>query len=210
MAGFYKIVLRGTAEGQDINNILYYSTLTPDILVFDPDVAFDLGEAALSAWQTQMLAQMPNTYTAEGADVSMVDEDGIVTSPFTVTVSDPVPGAKIDQTGSVGVVAIAKFNCIPAVLANTRPVPKRSYLAIGPLTEAAVGPDGSFLLQATYQPLVEAATVQGHLIGATQFVAYRVGRTIGADLAGVGRVSSVVVRPFSSFRRSRLLSPTGK
>lgn len=209
MAGFYKVSILGTAAGQDITNILYYSAGTPDTLTWDAGVAADLGQSVLDAWIEQIVALMPNAYTLTGADVSMVNEDGEVTSPYTVSVADTAVGAQGGAIATAGMCAIVKFNCEPATLLNTHPVPKRSYIAVGPLSEAQVDPDGTLTVQAAYQTAATPAFTQGHLIGLQEFEPYRVGRTVGIVPAGVGKVVGAVVRPFSSFRRSRLRAPSG-
>jgi hypothetical protein len=209
MAGFYKCLVKGTAAGQAVNNILYYSTVAPDAIVWDASVATALGQAVVDAWEESALNAYPQAYAFSGVDVSMVDEDGEVSSPFTVSVVGTGAGVYSDLLATPGITAILKFNCSPAVLVNARPVPKRSYLAIGPLAEGWVADDGLYTQASRTAQYVGPAVTQGHLIGATPFVPYRVGRTEGARVAAVGLVVSSVVRPYASFRRSRLRRPSG-
>ena len=209
MAGFYKVAVKGTAGGQEIINVLYYSTLAPDTLTWDAGVAEDLGQAVLDAWAETFIPWYPQAYTLQSADVSMVNEDGAVTSPFTVTVVDPITGAQANGLATPGQCIIAKFNCEPVTLVNSHPVPKRSYLALGPQGEANIGDDGAFAQVANWQTASTAVLTQGHLIGVTEYLPHRVGRTTTANAAGVGRVTAVIIRPFASFRRSRIRKPTG-
>lgn len=209
MAGFYKAVVQGTALGQEINNILYYSTLAPDALGWDAGVAADLGQSIADAWVETALPLLPTEYQFEGVVMSMVNEDGVTTSPYTVPVSDTGTGASASAIGTVAQVLIYKFNCDPVTLINPHPVPRRSYVAFGPMLESQINPNGQIATPAGFQTMGDALFTQGHLIGATEYLPHRVGRTVGSTSAGVGRVVNGIVRPFSSFRRSRLFKPTG-
>lgn len=209
MAGFYKVVVQGTAMGQDINNILYYSTATPDVVSWDADAAAELGQDVADAWVETALPLLPAEYSFSGTVVSMVNEDGVTISPFTVPVADTGTGGSASAIGTVAQVLIYKFNCNPATLVNAHPVPRRSYIAFGPMLESQINPGGQIATPAGFQTMGDALFTQGHLVGAANLVPYRVGRTVGSTQAGVGRVVSGIVRPFSSFRRSRLTRPTG-
>lgn len=209
MPHFYKCVLRATAGGQEINNILYYGSLTPTDMPFDESDASDLADAVGSAWMTQLTPNLPTAYTLDSVDVSMVDEDGVTVSDFVITRDVNLSGGNAGVTEGFAFVAIAKFNCYTVAEAAPHPVPRRSYLAVGPLHSNDVATNGALSTQSTWQEDISAAVTGSHLIGAGPLYPYRVGRTKGTSLAGVGRVASVTVRPFASFRRSRMQSPTG-
>lgn len=216
MAGFYKVVLRGVASGQEVNNILYYAPAVPTGETFSESDANTLGAAVNSAWKTEILPSLASQYAFNGCDVSMVDEDGKILSPFVVSVSDSGTGGDVGAPETVAMVVIAKFNCTAVAEAAPHPVPRRSYLAIGPISSLIAGASGLVANPAAFTALFTSAFTQGHLVNATQYLPYRVGRTKEATetdpttvLAGVGRVHSVVCRPYVSFRRSRLFSPTG-
>ncbi len=216
MAGFYKVVIKGTASGQEINNILYYAPLVPGTETFEEDVAAALGPAVTGAWKTHMLPLLSSNYALQGADVSMIDEDGGILSPFVVSTPDSGAGGSATAPETMGMCYIAKFNCTPVAEVAPHPVPRRSYLAIGPITADAAGASGLVTGLAGLSASFTAAFTQGHLISGTLFYPYRVGRTYPPStanpegtLAGVGRVHSIILRPYVSFRRSRLFSPTG-
>jgi hypothetical protein len=209
MPHFYKTVLRGTAGSQEINNILYYAPLIPTDLAFDEQDASDLADAVGAAWMDELGTLLPTSYTLDSVDTSMVDEDGITVSDFVVSRDINVSGTNANVTEGFGAVAIAKFNCYTVAEASPHPVPRRSYLAVGPLNSTDTATNFALSTQANWQLAVSNAVTGNHLIGITPMYPYRVGRTKGASLAGVGRVASVTVRPFASFRRSRLQSPTG-
>lgn len=216
MAGFYKVVLRGVVSGQEINNILYYGSLIPIGEDFDETDATELGEAVNDAWIAQILPQLVSGYAYQGCDVSMVDESGSILSPFVVSVVDSGAGGQIQAPDGPGSCVIAKFNCTPVAEASGHPVPRRSYLAVGPLHTEQIGTSGLLTGLATWQNAFTAAFTQGHLLTSGPVVPYRVGRDHPRSASdptivpgGVGRVHSVVARPYASFRRSRMFSPTG-
>lgn len=216
MAGFYKCVLKGLALTQEINNILFYGPAIPLNETFDPAVAEELGEKVGAAWIASVLPVLTNVYTLDSVDVSMVNEDGETISPYIVTVATPGGGIVGEAVDTVAQVMIAKFNCTPSSTTPTHPVPRRSYIAIGPLVASQIGQGGALTSQAAMQAAVAPAVTQGHLVSATEYLPYRIGRTEAPSttnpegtIAGVGRVVAVTVRPYSSFRRSRLTSPTG-
>lgn len=216
MAGFYKVVLRGAASGQEINNILYYAPAVPTGETFSEADAAALGAACNSAWKASLMTGLASQYAFQGCDVSMVDEDGRILSPFVVSVSDSGAGGDATAPETVAMVLIAKFNCTAVAEAAPHPVPRRSYLAVGPVGANTQGASGLVTDVSMWNTAFTAVFTQGHLINATQYLPYRVGRTVEPStenptgtLAGVGRVHSVVCRPYVSFRRSRLFSPTG-
>lgn len=216
MAGFYKVVIRGVAAGQEINNILYYAPLVPGTESFEESVAEGLGNAVAAAWNTEVVPILASTYNVNGTDVSMVDEDGGILSPFVVSTTNPASGGDATAPETVGMVAIAKFNCTPVAEVAPHPVPRRSYLAVGPLSAGVMGASGLLVNVPAWTSAFTDAFTGNHLISGTIYYPYRVGRTYppsstnpDGTLAGVGRVHSVVARPYVSFRRSRLFSPTG-
>lgn len=216
MAGFYKVLLRGAAVGQEINNILYYAPLIPVNEEFNESDAEGLGEAVGAAWLAQIVPLLSGIYNFEGTDVSMVDETGAILSPFVVSVPGTGSGVSGNNVDGPGNVLIAKFNCTPVAEAAGHPVPRRSYLALGPLVTESIGTSGLIVGQENWQTACAAAFTQGHLVNAVSFVPYRIGRQgpptaeePAGRPAGVGRVHSIVARPYASYRRSRLFSPTG-
>lgn len=216
MAGFYKVVIRGVSGGQEINNILYYAPIDPSPETFNEDDANDLGAAVNAAWMTSMMGLLSNQYAFNGCDVSMVDEDGKILSPFVVSVTDTLNGGDSAAIDGPSRCVIMKFNCTTVSQATGHAVPRRSYVAVGPISTSHIGTTGVLLNPAPWQTAANLVLTQGHLINTLQFLPYRVGRTPEATAAnpnpspaGVGRVHSAVVRPYASFRRSRLFSPTG-
>ena len=148
--------------------------------------------------------------------MSMVDEDGATVSPFVVSVPKTAVGNAGAPASTAAQVLIYKFNCEFVSEAPGHSVPRRSYLAIGPIPEANIDPDGSITNAATWEGALDAALLDGHLVNLVDFVPYRVGRTPEPTLAnptptpaGVGRVVNGLVRPFSSFRKSRMRRPSG-
>lgn len=216
MAGFYKVVIRAVCVGQEINNILYYAPIDPSSEAFNEADAEDLGNAVAAAWIAQVVPQLASIYTLQGTDVSMVDETGAVISPFIVSTTNPATGGNVGSADGPGACVILKFNCTPVLQAPGHSVPRRSYIAVGPQVSEGIGTSGLITNLAPWQAAAEAALTQGHLINAVQMLPYRIGRDHPASPTdptnvpgGVGAVHSVVARPYISFRRSRMFSPTG-
>ncbi len=216
MAGFYKVVIRAVCVGQEINNILYYAPIDPSNEEFNEEDAEDLGNAVASAWGTQFFPHLPAVYTLQGTDVSMIDETGETISPFVVSTSNSGTGTNPGSADGPGACIILKFNCTTVVQATGHSVPRRSYIAVGPVPTEAIGTSGLISSLPAWQTAAESALTQGHLINAVQMLPYRIGRDHPASSSdptnvpgGVGAVHSVIARPYASFRRSRMFSPTG-
>lgn len=216
MPTWYKVVVKATALTQEVNTILYYGTQTPSTITWDPAVAEDLGELVGSAQASSFTAQLPTVFEWQSADISMVDDDGETVSPYIVTVPLGGTGALSEAVDTVAMVAIAKFNCNFVSESSPHSVPRRSYVCIGPVLASQIGQGGALSNVAALQAGAETAFTQGHLISGTIYDPYRIGRTVApstadpdGSLAGVGKVVSVTVRPYVSYRRSRLIRPNG-
>lgn len=216
MPTFYKAVVKATALTQEINTILYYGTAVPTTMSFDAGIAEDLGNAIGTAQGTSFSAQLPTVVEWQSVDVSMVDDDGETVSPYIVTVPLTGFGTINEPVDTVAMVAIAKFNCSYVAESSPHSVPRRSYVCIGPVLASQIGQGGALSNVSALQTAAEAAFTQGHLISGTLYQPYRIGRTVApstddpdGSLAGVGRVVSVTVRPYVSYRRSRLIRPNG-
>ncbi len=216
MPNFYKVVVKATALTQEVNTILYYGTTVPSEEQFDAGIASGLGTAVGQAQVNSWQWLLPTALTWQSVDVSMVDEDGVTVSPYIVTEQLAGAGQLNEPVDTVALVGIAKFNCTPVSQAVGHPVPRRSYVCVGPLLASQIGQGGALSGLAAFQTAAEAAFTQGHLISGTLYEPYRVGRTEPVSstnpdgtIAGVGRVVAVTFRPYASFRRSRMISPTG-
>lgn len=208
---FWKARLIGSALGQDIQNILYYGPLVPGVGVFDPGVGQELGEAINDAFKASVLPYLTSRYSFQGCVLSEVDADGTVTSPYEVVVPATGNGGDDGHTTGADMVAIVALFTESFPTAGGRPVPKRSYLALGPITVNGVGTDGILMwTQATRNAIVAWAT-GGHQVGASVVVPYRVTRPTPRRATGaLGRVVSAQVRPYKSQRESRERTPTGR
>ena len=148
--------------------------------------------------------------------LTMVDDDGVTVSDYVVTAPLTGDGANVETVDTVALVAIAKFNCSTVSQSTPHPVPRRSYVCVGPLTVSQIGQGGALVQQPAMQAAATAAFTQGHLVNGTQYEPYRIGRTVepstadpDGSLAGVGKVVAVTVRPYCSYRRSRMIRPNG-
>lgn len=210
MPDFYKSVIQYTCLGQQLVNVLYYQSVDEAGAPFDPVRMLSLNGAIVGDVLPALRAVMPPAVTVVGISTTVVNERNVTTSPYAVETALSLPGLLSEDIETPGMVAIASFRVsVPAGNPGTLPT-KRSYVAIGPVTAPQIGSNGALSWVTIIKDNIRAAlgnTIEGDIDG---FVPHRVGRG-GSELVDRwGVVNDVVIRPFVSFRRSRLFSPTGQ
>jgi len=144
---FMRVALDGVHVGQNIVNILYYRTTSPipsvlDFLGYAEAIA---AEVLANIWHasgaTSLQEQQPTTYTLQNITVSGIDEDGLAltTTPYVLPVNEA--GERAQTSDSSALVVIMKANLEPAFGPGTG-LPKRGYLAIGPVTSDRIENNG--------------------------------------------------------------------
>jgi len=209
MAAFYKTVLQGTAFGQTINNVLYYQRLGTNDAPFDPVVMGDLADTIEDDVLPALSAGIVAGLTWTGIIVTTINEDQETTSPYAVQIDPSGTGGVPEGPDSPAMCWIVGFRVVPAEGAPGILAPKRSYIALGPAPSSQVDPNGLITLPAPERQAIEAAvsSVLEGTLGAYQPM--RVGRAGTGGTARYGRVLDGLFRPFVSFRRSRLVRPSG-
>lgn len=210
---FFRVTLDGVHVGQNIVNVLWYRTTFPvptlgDFLGYAEALAAEVEESVWDNGAPDCLkSTMLSTYTLQNIVVNGVDDDGafISTDPYVLPVNEA--GGWAQTSDSSALCAIMKANLEPAFGPGIG-LPRRGYLAIGPL--ASIGVENNGLLSATVQ---DALIALGLLLAAnitTEFppgVFYpcRVRRNpTGLPFPfGYRDVSSFVPRARVSWRRSR-------
>jgi hypothetical protein len=147
---FYKVVLNGACQGQDIKNILYYRSGAG----FDGTLFLMAGAEALAGNIVQeivpsFLAALPNDYTLETVDVYPINEafELLYQMPYSLAVAQS-GGRAATHTGPASCVII-KFMLEPTNITNGINPPKRGYVAIGPVTSDFVAETGFLTAGAT-------------------------------------------------------------
>lgn len=145
---FYKVVLNGACQGQDIKNVLYYrSGLGVDVsgLTLAGTQAL-AGNIKQEIWPL-MKAVMPNDYTLETIEVSAINDE------FQVVYQMPYSEV-VNETGNIDATLAGpamcfniKFNLEPTSILNGIKPPSRGYVAIGPLNPQNVSENGFLTTQ---------------------------------------------------------------
>lgn len=209
MAVYYKAVLSGTYQGQNIVNVLFFSDVGGvPFSAWSATTAAQLADAIEAVIAPEYVLNLPSTYNLDLITVTAINDRGITVSDYEVSVSPGLPGGAVVNSEGQAQVAIIAYQTTTAPGAGRNV--KRSYLAYGPLHDSSQSSDGTLdgtyvvglvtLLEALLDPLGSAGP---------DFYPIRVGRTVDPAPTAVGRVTQVVVRPFASFRKSRKTRPTG-
>lgn len=205
----YECAVTGEAFGEEIINVLYYANLSPTNNGWDPARASALGEAVGTAWFNNAKGTLPTQYTLQSVKVRGLDYNRNVVSTYTIEVPASGAGTRSFSMAGAGPVGIIAFQTGPAAEFEAERVPRRSYIAIGPLTDAQVMDDGKVLWSAQEKTDLTALLTQGHLAGGVNMVPVRLGVPNSLGQPAIGAVDGVLFRPFASFRRSRMVSPKG-
>lgn len=215
----YKVVLNGSAFGEDVKNILYYrSGIGLEIGGLTAGGTLELSQAVKTLVWPALKSVLPAAYRLQDI-TTYVYEDGtfnpIYQNPTTLGVGEN--GTQPGATNGPAVCAIAKFQLEPTiVLLNGPKPPKRGYLAIGPLTDSQVNNDGTVLYDGnstlTWGACAFALGNNVEVLLPVPFVWFPV-RVSQTKILGIFKITSyadvreVVIRDITSFRRSRQPKP---
>lgn len=208
MPVWYRAALQGTYQGQSIVNVLYYGNdVGAGFAAWSPVVAADLAEALDTTLTADYVASLPSTYTFQNIVVTGIDENAITVSDYEVerVVNEP-GGAAVNSEGQAQVAIIA-FQTTKLATAGRNV--KRSYLAYGPLTDAAQSSDGA-LEAAFVTGITDLLALLAQTISSLEdYAPVRMGRTVPGAAPAIGRVTGITLRPYASFRKSRKRRPSG-
>lgn len=152
MTDFYSVAFNGSYFGQSIINVFWYrmvSLFPPPETLFNTRAALaaeikerfwdSIGVVGNTDWRLKDL--MPTDYTLENLTVTCVDDLGslIASDPFVLPIA---------EAGNLAIDMIAPSACViaranlSAVVGPGIGLPKRGYMAFGPIAEDYVGEDG--------------------------------------------------------------------
>ena len=207
--GFYRADLRMTYRGQAMQNTLWYRDRDP----FSGDLieqAALLGEKLNAHFFPALGAVLPTIIheTAHFDEWAVMPLEAIGFGP---ALSTPIVTV-IDRDGSAGGevmlpanVGILRFVLRPGLITSGLYQPRRSYLAVGPLSEIHVDEDGR-LTDSVYGGWSDAAEVfalnVGTVAGAGGWAPVRYGNN--GTLQGFAEVDGCTPRRATSWRRSRM------
>jgi len=174
-------------------------------------------QALLTAFATNQLANytalLTANYTATELQATCVNHLNEV-NPLTYTVSlavdqDGPLGGEQDGAANVGIIG---FQLSPDVV-DAPPglrLPKRSYIAYGPLPSSMIANDGSTLWVSPGRGEMEEALTSPLAVLDGDALPIRIGVPNEVGVGAIGTVQSVIFRPFSSDRKSRRRRPNGR
>lgn len=210
MPSFAKARLKGVFQGQEIVNLLYYAIDGQPSFPFDQVQMGDLAVTIITDVLPALNDVLPASFAWTEVGITIVDERGNTTSPFEVVQQTNIPGALNEDTDGQAQVAIVSFQVVSRLGAPAGTPPKRTYIALGPLVSASVLANGQVGWSAPLRIQIADAVstpIEGNL---GNYVPVRVGRKPSPLTPSYGDVVGAVVRPYASFRRSRLVRPSGQ
>lgn len=213
MANFIKLAIVGQSLGQEVVAVLYYAETSGDPdEALSPTVRTEFGEGFASAQLQDYVAGLSNQYEVTELQVSAVNEDNEVTSNYTVFVPDSTSGIRtgaLDGVANVGVIGFQVSYPFLGAPVGLR-VPKRSYLAYGPIQSGDIGDNGAMLWATAFTtPIQSALTSQVTVTGST-WMPIRIGVPNNLGVSAIGKIEGIIFRPYSSDRRSRRQRPNGR
>lgn len=212
---FYKAVLNGNCQGQDIKNILYYrdgvgfTWLNP---LFGGSETL-AGNIVQEIWP-KLKVVLPNDYQLESVDVYPHNDAFELTTqmPFSLAVNEL--GLQASQHAGLSQVMNLKFNLEATGILNGVFPPRRGYIALGPVPSTWIQEDGMFT-----QAVVDGGEIGEICVALAQdllfvvpspgsFYPIRVkhNRALGGLIKWLSFADVNNVRPVrkASFRRSRM------
>lgn len=210
MPSFYEVTIIGTAQGQVINNVLYYLRDVGVPGLFDQAEAIAVGDAALDNWVANVLPSLSSSYALQGCNVDFIDENRTSLAPFLQGRSRSGAGGSAGTLDTPALVMIVSFQTTFIASGTGLRNPRRSYLALGPLNNAQVGDGGALALTAgEIIDVTDALEASLTLSTGPTLPPARVGTDNADGEPSAGIIASATIRPYASFRRSRLRPASG-
>ena len=211
-----KVALVGLAEGQEIVNIFYYA---PSDILSGWALSPVAREEFYAEWMPMVKAVLDPLLSADyvGSEVYMSavtvsnTEAGGYPSIFPNTVAGEVAGG----SDTVALAAIVAQRCREYAAGPGIRVPKKSYLAFGPLASANVGDNGLLLWNdAEKATVVDLCSANVELSEGESapliWSPVRVGVLNQDNIPAVGYVETALVRQYCRPRKSRLFRANGR
>jgi hypothetical protein len=209
MPNFWKATIQASGFGQEFINVLYYVDDATGTATFDTARMGELANELDDLWEAGPCLNLPTGYVGEQVSVVLVDDQNETISPFAVEATASFAGNGTVSLATAAACAVIGFRVGPMAEGQTDPTPKRSYIAVGPLAESIVADNGLIGLTTMQQEAFMgdlAAVIVGSL---GDYRPCRVGRGRADLQPSYGEVVDTIFRPYASFRRSRLIRPSG-
>lgn len=208
---FVKIATIGEAEGQEIVNIFYF---VPDDELSDLPLSViervDLGAQWNVAFDTTMSPLLSADYVGREHQLTTVNLANETISDFAVSLPNTCQGSVAGGSDTVALAAIVGQQCVAYGTGPGIRVPKKSYLALGPLASANIGDEGLLLWNSAERQSVVNMCYGTRDTQTAVWSPVRVGVLNAAGVPAVGRVVSAIVRQYCRPRKSRLFRANGR
>lgn len=213
MALHYAVSINGTCVGQQVQNTLYFGRADSGD-VEEGQQATDELSAAVEAQILPLLTScLPGHYSLESLSIKIVNSINEPVGAFPVEYPLNGTGTRGGTIDGAGRCAILSLKCYGFGAGQPTRIPKRSYLAIGPITSEDIGIDSSLssamgdAIFALGVGIVDFSAVVG--TGAAEVISTRVGVENKDGIGAEGTVAMAIVRPFVKNRSSRTPSAKG-
>lgn len=144
---FYKVVMNGSFQGQDIRNILYYRTgIGVDVSQLGLSGAVQLANALTGTFTNLWLAAMDEQYMLDSLDVYPYNENFslVYQNPYHMQIAEAGTHSSSTPGPSVCVNMVFQLEAVNILQNGIKP-PKRGYIALGPIDRNWINEQG-FLL----------------------------------------------------------------
>lgn len=210
---YMRMAIVGQCEGQEVVAVLYYAETNGLAgAALDPDVRQEMA----NLWEGSLLEDwclgLATNYTATELQVSAVNELNESISNYTVFQPANTAGTAtgdLDGVSQVGIIGFQVSYPFVAAPVGMR-VPKRSYLAYGPITSDFIQDSGAMIWTAGVQAAMSTLLVGNAVLSTTEWHPVRVGVPNELGVGAIGWVENVIFRPYSSDRKSRRRRPNGR
>lgn len=212
----WKIATIGQAEGQEIVSIFYFSTGSlPAEESWNHANMREIAELWDARFKAVMDPLLSADYVGTEHSVTVVNVRNETISDFAETIANSAVGEVAGGSDTVALAAIVAQRCTAYSSGPGIRVPKKSYLALGPLASANIGDNGLLLWNTSekasvatmcFTPLVG---ITGDMLGET-FRPVRVGVPNQDNIPAVGVVAAAQVREYTRPRKSRLFRANGR
>lgn len=214
----YKISTKATYLGQSIVSTFYYNDFAE--VITDDALAVNSRELIANEFLNHILDAvliLPLQYDLNMIDIRVAGEAGFFLDSGPIEISPVIQGGNPNTADGGGPTLIIKALLNPIFSSGF--VPKSGYWAWGPISDTLIGPDGAHNLPLIDEQLLETKfsvplQIFPSPVSPTELFIIPVkvskrGINPGQAFTGVNRVVGATVRPFTSFRRSRVTKPTG-
>lgn len=214
MANHYKVAIKGTAGPQEVINVLYFGR-TDGADVDQTVTAYnDLFDAIEAQIIPPMLVAQTDAYRLRSLSLTVVNEDNVTVGSFPYERNQTGVGSLNAVIAGTSQTAVIALRCVPFQIGQATRVPRRSYLAFGPVASNHILETGEIVgAYLTYMQTIGTAIATFTAPVGTQptdVVSTRVGvPNESAGLSAEGTVVLAVARPFISGRASRRTRPSG-